>query len=285
MKQIQILGALALLLTMLASCSNENEPLNSYGEFQQVFINASTEVAHSRAASTDVARYAISIWEDSDYEIPANIFSDNSNFATSEDGNFTLTLNTKKEYFCLLWADNGETFELGTTLKDVKVASDKVITEAFHGKLDLATGRNESYNVTLRRAVAHFSLLETGNIPAGYQMSFSWTLPNSFNVATASTVGEDVSSSVSWTSEELSGTHETPVILKDGIYVLASANTNVLRTFTFKCNDEEPVEISNVPIRANYKTNIKGHFTTTEHVSFTVSHDSNWESNEEVTEF
>lgn len=284
MKQISILGAMALMLSTMASCSNENEPQNPAGEFRQVIVNASTEATQSRAASADVARYAISVWEDSEYSNPANIFSGNTNLATSEDGNFTLTLNTKKEYYCLFWADNGSDYTLGTTLKDVTVATDKNVTEAFSGTLHLEQGRNASYSVTLKRAVAHFSLLETGEIPAGYQMSFSWELPNTFNVATGSPEGENVASSVSWTSTAISGTSEAPAVLNDGIYVLASS-TKGLHTFTYKCNDEEPVVLTNVPVAANYKTNIKGHFTTTEFVNFTITHNPTWESADENKEF
>lgn len=284
MKMISILGALALMLTTMAACSNENELQNPAEEFQHVTINASAETVQSRSASTEINRYAISIWEDSDYEIPANIFSNNSNLSTSSDGNFTLTLNTKKDYYCLLWADNGDGYSLGTTLKDITVALNKDVSEAFSGTLYLEQGRNANYNVTLKRAVAHFSLLETGEIPDGYKMKFSWSLPNTFNVATGKPEGENAGSSISWTSTAITGTVENPAVLKDGIYVLASA-AKELHTFTFQCNDEDPVVLTNVPIASNYKTNIKGHFTTTEFVNFIINHNPTWSSDEEDMTF
>lgn len=282
MKQISILAAMALMLcAMMASCSNENEPQIPGGVFHKITVSASTDTEMSRAASADVARYAISVWEDDTYETPAKIFSDNTNLATSEDGSFTLTLNTKKEYYCLFWADNGTDYTLGATLKDVKVTDGKDVSEAFSGILSLEMGRSESYSVTLKRVVAHFSLLETGEIPEGYSMSLSWSLPNTFNVASGSPVGDNVDSAVSWTSTAISGTAETPTVLKDGIYVLASKNEKGLHTFTYQCNHEDPVKITNVPVRANYKTNIKGHFTSTEYVNFSITHNPSWESDSE----
>lgn len=70
-----------------------------------------------------------------------------------------------------------------------------------------------------------------------------------------------------------------PVQLNDeDIFVLAPVARASLRNITFQCNDEGEVMVSNVPLQANYNTNIKGHYTTVSDQTFNVNVDNKWET-------
>lgn len=287
MKYLKSILCVAAVGAMVTSCSNIEEPISD-GEYREVTIsaNADCNTVRSRTAgdagtdNTNPTRFAISVWEDADCTVAANVCSDKSNFVTSTNGTFSLPyLHIAKDYYCLFWADNGEDYTLGTTLKDVALADNKTVSEAFQGKLTLAKGRETAYSVTLTHAVGSLTLWETAKIPAGYTMSLSYSTPSAFNVATGTPTGADKSFSHNWTSEAVDGT-TTSAVLKDGIYILAPTAEKKLIALTYNCNDENAVTIPNVPFRANYKTSVYGHFTQLESVSFNLTHSTDWNTDE-----
>lgn len=73
-----------------------------------------------------------------------------------------------------------------------------------------------------------------------------------------------------------------PVQLNDeDIFALAPITSPSLSNITFQCNDEGGIMVSNVPLQANYNTNIKGHFTTFSEQIFTVSYENGWAGDKE----
>lgn len=192
-------------------------------------------------------------------------------------GTFSAYLDKTKTYTCLFWADGSAA---GTqsgvydaaSLKTVKLNTDKVATEAYYAKVDVAEGKNPTVSVTLKRAVAKITLVETAAVEVGKQISVTYANNTSFNAldSTAGTPTTDYTSTITTVADKLTGA-------LGEFYMLASAGGATL-DMSIRYDAGDAKSLTNVPVKQNYNTNIKGEFSNLVSKTFTVTADDTWET-------
>ena len=269
----------SILLGVFASCS-QSEIGDETPQSNQVTLKVTADEGLStRTAASGVNRFAIEVYTDASYTTAANVFG-GTNKATTADGVFTMVLDRTQTYYCLLWADkDGLSVYTITDLKAVTLTGNAV--EAWQGKAEIAAGANASLTATIKRAVSKITLLETGQLNASSTLKLKFSQPTQFNVSdgTTSTTSARTEELISITSE-VDGTAQAAKLNTADIFVLSSVSTADLTDLTFQFNSEEAFEVSKAPLRANFNTNIKGHYSTAiaEGKTFTATCDDTWES-------
>ena len=281
-KYIYILcGVLAAAFT---SCNNDLVP-ETNGTTQQVTLQVATDQGlNTRAEATGVSHYFVEVYTDNAYTNAANVFSNGStNEATSSNGSFAMILDKTKDYYCLLWADRDANSEVYTTsnLKEVTLVGGKVPVEAWQGKLKIDKGTTTP-SVTLKRAVAKITLRETGTLKAG-ELTMTFKQNTVFDVSAGTTKTEaDRTETISFSAIDPAVPEGTPINTSD-IFVLAAINSADQAMLTFQITGESAnTQVSNVPLQANFNTNIKGHYSKESGSTFTITCDNDWAGDKPV---
>lgn len=270
-----VLTVLASLIVLLTGCSNDEIGMGDYNR-QSTCVSVSTDAStHTRTNPAEITRYAMEVYKDENCTTAANVFGhgDAATYkAQSDNGEFYMTLDKEQSYYCLFWADNGEyTID---DLKAVTSGTDKQVTEAYHGKSSIS-GTEKEVSVTLKRAVAKLTLEESGALAAG-TLKVAYAHKTQFNVATAKTIGTETAQSKEMTVSETGGGAIGGTVL-----LLADAGEATLHNFEFTYTTaggsaRPAFTVSNVPLRANYITGIKGHFSGNTAYSFEVTCEDTW---------
>lgn len=268
----------ALLTGAFASCS-QNEPGDETPQTtHQVTLQVTaSDGLQTRANATGVDRFAIEVYTDATYTTPANEVFGSTNKASNATGEFTMILDRTQAYYCLIWADKaGASVYNITSLKEVTLTGKAV--EAWQGTKTIAAGTAATLDVSLTRAVSKISLMETGKLKSGSTLKLNFSQPTKFNVVDGTT-----SIPVARTEESISITTDvdgttTPAKLNTtDIFVLSSVATADLTDLTFQYDSEAVFTVSQAPLKANFNTNIKGHYTSAKDgVTFTVTADDAW---------
>lgn len=268
----KILYTICAAAAMLAGCSKDYTEQEMPAGTHEVKISALPEwgMADEPEAQSvgtkgtaTCSRYVMELYSNDTY-------TDRIEQETSDNGEFTLTLDRTKTYYCLLWADkdnSGETYNTAD-LKAVVLQPGKQPAEAFCGKLTI-TGKRAAYSASLNRAVARVYLKETGYLPQG-TVTLKYSQQPTFSVAAGTTSGTPIEFTTTVTmTADIQGTKENPVTLNAGqpAWLLAPLEAaDVVFTFQYKDTTEETAENAfevTAPVQANYNTNIKGRFTNT----------------------
>lgn len=164
-----------------------------------------------------------------------------------------------------------------TSLKEVTLTGNAV--EAWQGKKTIAAGTAATLDASLTRAVSKISLLETGKLKSGSTLKLNFSQPTKFNVmnSVASTPAARNEESISITAD-VDGTITPAKLNTADIFVLSSVATADLTDLTFQFDSETTFTVSQAPLKANFNTNIKGHYTTlsASGVTFTATADDAW---------
>lgn len=268
----------AVLVGVLASCSNsEPEVTDDTSALQPIRINVYTNQANTRATTHDgINRFAIEVYADDAYTTAANVFEDGTtNKETNDTGVFNMILDKNKTYYCLFWADNGDSYTI-SDLQAVTLATDKTTTEAFYGTSTITTAVKEQ-SVTLKRAVGKITLTETKALAAG-TLTVKYNEKPGFNVLIAKATGTETERTATMNIETVVNAGAT---FGDAIYAFADADQKALQDveFTFQIPGiaaEPTFKVTNIPLQANYTTNIKGHFISKSAFSFDVTCEETW---------
>ena len=265
--------------TLLASCQKSDLIEVENAGAQPVTINlVADDAVGTRAAATGIEQYVIEVYSDDTYTTPSNIFGEGAsatNQATSTDGTFSLVLDRTAEYYCLFWADKDAEAYNTQSLKAVTIVSGKTAAEAWYGTKTISA-KESALTVTLKRAVAKINLMETGKLDAGKTLTATFNEPTIFNVADA-TANTNLSRTETITIAQAIDGSTTPVrINPTDIFTLAPVATKYVAKVTFKYGDEDEFDVDNVPFKANFATNIKGHYTSVALETFTVSYNDEW---------
>lgn len=283
----RILYALCVVFTVVFTSCNQDE-FDTVATGEAVTLTVSVdEGVMPRSTDPTVDRYVIEVYTDNACTVAANVFPDGKNSAVNSTGAFSMILDRSKAYYCLLWADKGaSTSYTVSNLKAVELVSGQKAAEAWHGKVTIEAGTTAALSAVLKRAVSTLSLLETGVVMEHSALTLTFQQPTQFNVlaATASNLGS-FSETIDL-SAGASGSVVAPVKLNPtNLYVLASAAAAIVTdlTFTMATNEraEPSFEVANVPLQANYMTNIKGHYTNLTSTAFSVSVSNTWRSYDE----
>lgn len=272
--------ALVGIAAMFTSCNNDLVPETDGTTKQVTFQVAADQGLNTRADATGINNFLIEVYTDAAYTTAANVFTNGTESkATSTTGSFLMTLDKTKAYYCLLWADRDASVYTTSNLKQVTLVDGKAPVEAWQGKYTIAAGATEP-TTSLKRAVAKITLLETGTLKAG-TLTMAFKQKTVFNVSTGATTTteSDRSESISVAAIETANPAGQKINGND-IFVLASTTDAEQPTITFKMGDAaEEISVSNVPLKANYNTNIKGHFIKENGVTLKVTCDDVWAGN------
>jgi len=312
-KTIYMLMSAAVML--LASCS-QNEDLiqtgsNVNGEVSVTFNvkipEMQTRAVDADADETTVSRYICQIWEGS------VVTAGQEPERTIEQANpdFTMLLKKDTQYTLLLWADRGNVktgvqtdAELGNYYDTGNLTQVKVIPSTTEdGSAGLAFYASQQVNVTstaditgrveLKHAVAKVCLYETNVIAPSSTLSVKYAPARIFNVAdgTIADNTEEKTLTFALDANGVDATAETGGTRIARFYVLApdKEKSEGLSELTFTLTEprdqarlrdsKETVKtVSNVPLQANYVTNIRGEFSDYTNKTFNVALDNAWEA-------
>lgn len=271
----------AVLTAAFASCSQSEMGDETLQSKQTILKVVASDGLQTRGTATGVDRFAIEVYTDEAYTTAANVFADGTNKANNGNGEFAMVLDRTVKYYCLLWADkSGSSVYNINDLKAVALTGKAV--EAWQGTKEIAAGTEAALTATLNRAVSKISLMETGKLKAG-TLTLNLNQPTAFNVATAVTTGEatarpEESITIAAAGVDGSAAPTTSVKLNGtDIFVLSSVATADLTNLTFKYGTEDAFIVPQAPLKANFNTNIKGHYSTAKDgVTFTVTCDDAW---------
>ena len=260
-----MLGAMA----MLASCSqNEDMPGNNPTEEKAVTFSLQTQQPLTRAAG-DGLRYVVAIYD----EAGTTEVKDEQTFGETS---FSIMLAPGK-YTCLFWADYGDAnYDAAdlTSVSDRKNTAADANSEAFFAKQAITVTDGSAIQVELKRAVAQVVLKENNVLEAG-TLKVTFDRPTKFNVndgTTSETVSGDIKNITF--GNKLDGT-TTPVEI-GSFYVLAPTTEAHLENFKIQYNGEAERKIVNVPMQANYKTNITGKYGADINQQFAIDVNTEW---------
>lgn len=274
----------ALMAVVLVSCSQRQDQAPGQGDLQEVTLTLNFDDQDKAASRASGIRYVIQAYSGMPDESdgPALIFDNlTTHNATSTDGVFTMQIDRTKNYQIYCWADiNGQDVydvsDMSCYGVGAKLKAGKAPTEAWY----LNAGgyiEGSTLSGTLQRAVSKLQIKETGKLKAGTSLKMT------FDQNTRFAIGGTASGKVSRTetitiASDINGTPSSPVVLGGDIFVLSNHASADVTKFTFKVNEEEPFEVDNVPLRANYKTNIRGHFTSKVSNRFEISSEAEWDT-------
>ena len=253
----------------LVSCQEEDIPTVPQSE---IVINLSTPAPPAAASkltkAPEISRYIIEVYK-------ADDLTNTIERVEQASGTFRLPLANNTSYTCLFWADdtapddnaNG-TFN-ALDLKNVTLNSGKNMEDAFFARLDIVNDET-TFNIVLKRPTAQVNLIETDLIAEASNIVITHNHYNSFNSLTSDVVGTPVSKDITFTPTVTSG--------KLGTYLTFAPVTGHMKDFTTVYNSTVNNSIPNVPLKANFITNISGKYAGgSEGFTFIVEIDDVWE--------
>ena len=198
------------------------------------------------------------------------------------DDTYTFTvrgLDPDTEYTYAFWADDGSAYDADdlttVTMKDLSFSK---LALAFSGT---TTSKPGEISATLTHAVAKVSVKTTGVMFSGDKVSVALKpIYTKLNVLTG-----EVGGSETYTSEDQIYFGNTPTGQEiDTFYFLAPADGTVCdMTITYTSGETKiavPKTVSNVPLRANYRTLISGDIANIGATDVTATLTTDWNDNE-----
>ncbi len=261
------------LVTMLSSCSEAVDMLIEGNGGQQVTFSLSADGLEQTRATADGLRYVMAIYDETGTnKVVAETVFDQSTFSVRLD---------QGKYTCLFWADYGSANYNATNLKSVVLQDAATEVEAFYAKQGITVTDGGTINVTLSRAVAKVALNETDRLVAG-SITVTYNGFKDFNVSTGNGINSGTLTKTISFANVIEGTVANPTKVGEFL-LLANSGENYLSDFKVKYNSEAEKTITNVPVQANYVTNINGKFSVNVSQSFSISINDTWaDTNKEV---
>ncbi|WP_455665185.1 leucine-rich repeat protein [Phocaeicola sp.] len=274
---------MAGVLGMLASCSSDQETGQKQIDTSTVTVIAAVSdgmKARASSATDDVpTRCVMEVRNAADHTLVGEQYiagSNNGAFA------FTIRLDPALTYYFLFWADGGESYYDTSDLTKVTVADVGIIGGiAYSGKIENATSLTE-LNADLHHVVAKVSFNTTAeNLVAGQPVNISLPLHRTYNVATGTVTDQPTVHTATVNAGTYTGaTPENPVHVLS-LYALAATDELVGVELS---HDETTVNLTNVPLKQNYHTVLKGRIGRVGG-TFTVTTQKSWGDKEYDWEF
>ena len=254
------------IVAMLTSCIKDETSFSDSDTLGQVSFSLSIERQVQTRSSADALRYVLSIYDETGEEefMPATEYSSNS---------FAVRLKPGK-YTCLFWADYGNTNYDVSNMKTVELKESATDIEAYFACQEITVTNGGVIDVTLGRAVAKVILNETDHLEPG-EIDVTHDGFRGFDVSKGKGINFSALRQTLPITSAIEGSITEPKTA-GSFFMLASKDEQTLCNFTVQYNNESEKSISNVPVRANYVTNINGKFGEKVVQSFTVNIDEKW---------
>ena len=161
--------------------------------------------------------------------------------------------------------------------------------EAFYGNITLTNGVAASTNITLTHAVAMVSLktttqlkdLQSVKVTYGDASGNTNAPASAFNASDGTCTGATTVTQINKAIDGSQTPNESAPYDFNTFYVFAGAGRTVINMTVEMCSDadgtisKQTINVPNVPIRANYRTNLKGDFAIKPN-SFKITCEEGW---------
>lgn len=295
-KSLKLLAAATLIALTTAACQKEKLFDSQTAGEETVTFTVKTDAAATKATADNdglgagLTRCLVAVYMktgDSSYQLydkPA---------ATGSGLNYTFTVNLirKQTYQIVVWADKGETVydvNEGLTLvtrKTGDVACNSDAYDAFYASTEFVQGTTTSTAITAKRPFAQLNLI-TKDLNKNFQpgaVSVTYSSPQSFNPfdGSVSNMTEVTYRADSPYYTLTTGTNATQHTLVMNYLFAAEGDQTILPSvkMTAKLTVDAEIEVANVPVRRNYRTNIIGN-PLTEQTDYTITVDPAWSTPE-----
>ena len=276
----KILSLMLGIAAMFVSCSQSEEFVtqNNNSDKQVTFSLTADNGVQTRATGT--LRYVLAIYDETNTNevLAATVFNSSTFVVRLDPGTYT----------CLFWADYGSDNYNATDLKSVVLQDAATEVEAFYAKKVITVTDGGTENVNLGRAVAKIVLNVTDRIEEG-SITVTYDGFNGFDVSQGTGLNPSTLTQTISVSSIITGSATTPAEV-GSFLLLANSSERDLSSFkvqyqkTGKVSEAEKA-ISNVPVQANYVTNINGKFSVNVGQSFSISVNETWESTDKNVSF
>ncbi len=238
----------------MTSCVKDDQVASSAST---VAAQLKIEINETSATRADdlVSRYALEAYSDAAYTEEALVFAGGTASSTvTTSGVIDFAFDAAEEYYFLLWADNGESYNI-EDLSNVSLVDGEEISQAWQGTLDIVGASSNSFAVTLNRAVAKVNLIEANGFYSS-ELSVAYDRYTAFNVASGDVSGDVSAYSITYEYEKaIQG-----ALNDEPIYLLAPVETANVMDMSFS-DLTDSFSVTNIPVQANYITNLNGHFS------------------------
>lgn len=297
-KILKLLAAATLIALTTAACQKEKLFDSQTAGEETVTFTVKTDAAATKATAdgdgqgAGLNRCLVAVYmKTADPALPYKLYDTPA--ATGSGLNYTFTVNLirKQTYQIVVWADKGETVydvNEGLTLvtrKTGDVACNSDAYDAFYASTEFVQGTTTSTAITAKRPFAQLNLI-TKDLNENFQpgaVSVTYSSPQSFNpfdgsVSNMTEVTYKADSPYYNPTTVTTATQHTLVMN----YLFAAADEQTILPsvkMTAKLTVDAEIEVANVPVKRNYRTNIIGNLLT-EQTDFTITVDPVWSTPE-----
>ena len=293
-KILKLLAAATLIALTTAACQKEKLFDSQTAGEETVTFTVKTDAAATKATADNdglgagLTRCLVAVYMKTGdpaqpyklYDTPSTTKQDNEHYS------FTVNLIRKQTYQIVVWADKGATVydvNNGLTLvtrktRDV-VACNSDDYDAFYASTEFVQGSSSaSTSLEAKRPFAQLNLI-TKDLREGFEpkdIELTYTADTKFNPFDGTTSDPQTVTYKSTTPHyaTLDVPGENTVAMN---YLFANDEQSVLNEVKLKATFTDAVElaVANVPVRRNYRTNIKGNLFT-EQTDYTITVDPAW---------
>lgn len=294
-KSLKLLAAATLIALTTAACQKEKLSDSQTAGEETVTFTVKTDAAATKATADNDGRGAgltrclVAVYmKTGDPAQPYKLYDTPATTGSGLNYTFTVNLIRKQTYQIVVWADKGETVydvNNGLTLvtrktRDV-VACNSDDYDAFYASTEFVQGTTTSTAITAKRPFAQLNLI-TKDLKENFQpgaVSVTYSSPQSFNPfdGSVSNMTEVTYRADSPYYTLTTGTNATQHTLVMNYLFAAAGDQTILPSvkMTAMLTVDAEIEVVNVPVRRNYRTNIIGNLLT-EQTNFNITVDSDW---------
>lgn len=299
-KILKLLAAATLIALTTAACQKEKLFDSQTAGEETVTFTVKTDAAATKATAdgdgqgAGLNRCLVAVYmKTADPALPYKLYDTPAATGSGLSYTFKVNLIRKQTYQIVVWADKGATFyqvnpELTSVTRNTGVdVCNSDSYDAFYASTEFVQGSTTSTAITATRPFAQLNLI-TKDLNKDFQpgaVTVTYSSPQSFNpfdgsVSDMTEVTYKADSPYYNPTTVTTATQHTLVMN----YLFAAADDQTILPsvkMTAKLTVDAEIEVANVPVRRNYRTNIIGNLLT-EQTDYTITVDPRWSGETDV---
>lgn len=295
-RTLKLFAAVTLIALTTAACQKEKLFDSQTAGEETVTFTVQTDAAATKATADNdgdgagLTRCLVAVYMktgDSSYQLYDKPAATGSGLSYT----FKVNLIRKQTYQIVVWADKGATFyqvnpELTSVTRNTGVdVCNSDSYDAFYASTEFTQGTTTSTTITATRPFAQLNLI-TKDLNENFQpgaVSVTYSSPQSFNPfdGSVSNMTEVIYKADSPYYNPTTVTTATQHTLVMNYLFAAAGDQTILPSvkMTAKLTVDAEIEVANVPVKRNYRTNIIGNLLT-EQTDFTITVEPDWSTPE-----